>query len=202
MVMGFTNFKSFEEVVKHYESIKPVKEQNHDTSRNVRPISDRARKWETIQKINRNCYVLSCGFVRGDLLAPHWGYRLEDTEEKKAKLEDYAPIVWRKHRDGSTSVKINNMCGPSYQGDILHYSFLSRNLPDGMELVEAKGNAYRYIRTLVDHSTEHMRFKIGYTPVRPTDVFLAKKTTVPRAEYDRRTRNSKWFKWMTPKDDN
>ena len=206
MVMGFTNFKSFEEVVKHYEDTKPIKEQEHGTSRNIRPIGDRSRKWETIQKMSRNCYVLSCGYERGNELSVHWGYASTSPEHMKmryqAKLENYAPVVWRKHKDGSTSVKINNMCGAQDYGDISHYSFLARNLPDGMELVEAKGNAHRYIRTLIDHSTEHMRFKLGFTPVRSTDVFLAKKRTVPRGEYERRDTDSEWYQWMTPKDDN
>mgnify|MGYP003150022354 FL=1 len=192
MAMTISKFKSFEEVVKHYKSIKPIKEQDNGTSRNIRPIGDRARKWETIQKINRNCYVLSCGHERGNELFGHWGYAAtSDDTDYKVKLENYAPIVWRKHRDGSTSVKINNMCGSDSGCDISHYSFLRRHLPDGMEFHEPQGNAKRYVRYI---NVDRRDWKVE-------DVFLAKKSTVPRAEYDNKPDN-KWFEWMTPKDDN
>lgn len=190
MAMTFSKFKSFEEVVKHYESIKPIKEQGNGTSRNIRPMGDRARKWETIQKMNRNCYVLSSGYERGNELFGHWGYAFtSDDTDYKAKLENYAPIVWRKHRDGSTSVKINNMCGSPSGCSISHYSFLRRHMPDGMEFHEPRGNAKRYVRHLnVDRKVD--------------TVFLAKKNTVPRAEYDNRPKDNRWYEWMTPKDDN
>ena len=54
--------------------------------------------------------------------------------------------------------------------------------------IEPKSSSKRYVRHLnVDRKVD--------------DVFLAKKSTVPRAEYDNKPDN-KWFEWMTPKDDN
>jgi hypothetical protein len=126
-MLTYSSFNTFEDVVKHYENTKPINERKHGTSRNVRPIGDRARKWENIQKISRNCYAITSGHERGNDLFPYWSYNTTTIDANNnyvttydnhgAKLEDYAPIVWRKRKDGTVTITINNITG-------IHYSFL------------------------------------------------------------------------------
>ena len=66
MALTHTNFSSFHEVAKHYNSIKPLVSKLHTREDDIRPIGDRARKHERIVKISNNCYALSDGYHYGD----------------------------------------------------------------------------------------------------------------------------------------
>ena len=55
MALTISNFSSFDDVVKHYESIKPLVSKLHTREDDIRPIGDRNRKHERIVKISRNC---------------------------------------------------------------------------------------------------------------------------------------------------
>ena len=199
-MLTYSSFNTFEDVVKHYENTKPIREQGHGTSRNVRPIGDRARKWENIQKISRNCYAITVGYERGNDLFRYWGYNTTTIDANNnyvttyndhgAKLEDYAPIVWRKRKDGTVTVTINNMTGIGYS--VSHYSMLERHLPNGMAFVH-NGSGKQYI-SLVQNG-------------RSTDkLYLAKNKTIPRAEWAKvkHDGNEKhhWHKWKRMFDDN
>lgn len=195
-MLSFTSFNTFEDVVKHYENTKPIREQGHGTSRNVRPIGDRARKWENIQKISRNCYAITGGYERGNDLFRYWGYNTSEQVNGKyvttyndhgAKLEDYAPIVWRKRKDGTVTVTINNMTGIGYS--ISHYEMIRRHTPKGMAFVH-NGSGKQYIRLLNNGD----------------DYYLAKNKTIPRAEWAKvkqdGNENHRWHKWKRTTDDN
>ena len=167
MTLTWTNYTSFESVVAHYEDIKPIRERTLGTSRDIRPIGDRNRKQERIVKLSRNCYALSDGYHRGDgaftYFSPSWGRGL---------MEYYAPIVWRKHKDGSESVRIMNMTGPDYGSDITRYSFIDRHTPQGLHFI--RGNARQYISASPTWGTSSMH---------ADKIFLAKGKTVPAEEY-------------------
>jgi len=210
-MLSFTSFKTFEDVVEHYENTKPIREQGHGTSRNVRPIGDRARKWENIQKISRNCYVISCGHERGNDLFPYWGYNTSKQvngryvttyNDHGAKLEDYAPIVWRKRKDGTVTVTINNKTGIGYNTS--HYDMIRRHTPKGMAFIH-NGSGKQYIRLLNSGTDPDYNYvtRNCFPKPRADDYYLAKNKTVPRAEWQRyKDDNRKWVKWMRPTDDN
>ena len=194
MALTYSSFNKFDDVVKHYKSIEPVKEKEHDTERNIRPIGDRARKWERIVKISRNCYALSDGYHEGDDKFMPYGVREYDYKTKTTtyhwdrlgKMEYYAPIVWRKHKDGTETVQIRNCVGSNSHYSMGRYAFLDRHMPVGMTFV--MGNSLQYVslrgRTTVDAN------------------YLAKCKTVPRGYY-KEYKDKNYFKeWMQTKDDN
>ena len=189
-MLTYSSFNTFEDVVNHYENTKPIKEQGHGTSRNVRPIGDRARKWENIQKISRNCYAITGGYERGNDLFRYWGYNTTTIDANNnhtttyndhgAKLEDYAPIVWRKRKDGTVTVTINNMTGIGYS--ISHYDMIRRHTPKGMSFIH-NGDGKQYIRVLNSGTEPDYRY---YDPHNKSgDFYLAKNKTIPRAEWRR-----------------
>ena len=206
-MLSYTSFNTFEDVVNHYENTKPIKEKGHGTSRNVRPIGDRARKWENIQKISRNCYAITGGYERGNKLFRYWGYNTSEQVNGKwvvkyrdygARLEDYAPIVWRKRKDGTVTVTINNVTGTHYS--ISHYSMIERHTPNGMGFVH-NGSGKQYIRLINNGTVPGYRYSSENK--QPDDYYLAKKKTVPRAEWrQHKDSDAAWYKWMRQTDDN
>ena len=114
MALYFSDINNFESVVKRYEDTKVLVSCKHPRSHDVRPIGDRTRKWERIVKVSRNCYALSDGYHRGDPLFSFWGYSVTGEPPQGGDMCYYAPLVWRKHRDGTTSLRVMNGTGPSY----------------------------------------------------------------------------------------
>ena len=193
MVLTFTNHTSFESVVTHYESIKPINERScaenlhgYGTSRNIRPIGDRSRKCERIVKISRNCYALSDGHHRGD---PMFSYY---SKSSLGKMQYYAPIVWRRYMDGSFSVQIRNMTGPDFGCSPSRYSFLERYVPRGLQFVQASSRQY---------------ITVGYD--NEPKLFLAKGKTVTAEEYahekdyaKKNYQGARMIRWRKRTDDN
>ncbi len=65
---------TFDKVVAYYESIKPLVSKHHTLADDLRPIGDRNRKWERIQKVNANCYILQDGWNGSDSIFTGWSY--------------------------------------------------------------------------------------------------------------------------------
>ena len=132
MALTWTNFASFKDVVKHYENIKPLVSKLHTREDDIRPIGDRNRKWERIVKVSRNCYALSDGYHEGDNKFMSYGVREYDYKtntttyhwDRLGKMEYYAPIVWRKDKDGTETVQIRNCVGDNSHYSNSRYSFL------------------------------------------------------------------------------
>ena len=181
MALYFSDINNFESVVKRYEDTKVLVSCKHPRSHDVRPIGDRARKWERIVKVSRNCYALSDGYHRGDPLFSFWGYSVTGEPPQGGDMCYYAPLVWRKHRDGTTSLRVMNGTGPSYGAFNSRYSFLQRNLPLNLHLVIDNGKQY-----IQCNGTKH---------------YLAKNKKVPPHEYAYKTKN-RWDKWKQKHDDN
>jgi len=177
MALYYTKIRNFEGVVKHYEDTKVLVSSKHPRSHDVRPIGDRARKWERIVKVSRNCYALSDGYHRGDPLFSGWPVGGGATGD----MCYYAPLVWRKHRDGTTSLRVMNGTGPSDAAFNSRYSFLQRNLPFGLSLVINNGKQY-----ILCNGTKH---------------YLAKNKKALPHEYANKTK-SRWDKWKQKHDDN
>ena len=194
MALTYSNFSSFDDVVKHYESIKPIVSKHHKLEDDIRPIGDRRRKYERIVKISKNCYALSEGYHWGDDIFPHWNARTWDSnyktysteKDKLGKMEYYAPIIWRKHKDGTETVRILNVTGSNSGYSITRYAFLERHVPRGMTFVIGN-NARQYISLGGMHNSQSTHY-------------LAKNKTVPSGVFE--TRNNKYNLWMKRKDDN
>tara|TARA_B110000858_G_scaffold51037_1_gene59122 strand:+ start:1434 stop:1859 length:426 start_codon:yes stop_codon:yes gene_type:complete len=94
MALTFSSFESFDEVVAHYENVKPLRGKDN-AGKDIRPIGDRKRKNERIVKISDNCYALSEGYHFGDALFNWgWGYVASTGFVPTLKdMEKYAPIV-------------------------------------------------------------------------------------------------------------
>ena len=99
---------SFDEVKAWYEKTPVLKSKQHSVEQDIRPIGKRSRKWERIIRVDPNTYVLSCGGNYDPVF--YWGWSDNEAEyplttEETAKL---APIVWRKHKDGTETVTVRN----------------------------------------------------------------------------------------------
>lgn len=176
-MLTYTNYRSFAEVVAHYDSITPLRGSTN-AGKDIRPIGDRRRKYERIVKISDSCYALSEGYHFGDEHFGYW-YHGQHFTPTPADMEKYAPIVWRKKRDGTEEVTLRNGWGPSAHNN--RYNFL-----------------YRY-------SPVHMWFRIRngkhFIETGGREYYLAKSTTMPKAMHDKLT-NNQFYKWATTRDDN
>jgi hypothetical protein len=183
-MLTYTNYRSFAEVVAHYDSITPLRGSNN-AGKDIRPIGDRSRKHERIVKISESCYALSDGYHFGDEHFGYW-YRGEDFTPTLADMEKYAPIVWRKKRDGTEEVTLRNGWGPGSHNS--RYNFLYRHSPKFMLFQIRNGK----------HFIETGRSLPGTGTTR---YYLAKTTTMPKAMHDKFT-NNQHYKWATTRDDN
>ena len=176
-MLTYTNYRSFAEVVAHYDSITPLRGSTN-AGKDIRPIGDRRRKYERIVKISDSCYALSDGYHFGDEHFGYW-YHGQHFTPTLADMEKYAPIVWRKKRDGTEEVTLRNGWGPSTH--VNRYNFLYR------------------------HSPVHMWFRIRngkhFIETGGREYYLAKTTTMPKAMHDKLT-NNQFYKWATTRDDN
>jgi hypothetical protein len=176
-MLTYTNYRSFAEVVAHYDCITPLRGAQNK-GKDIRPIGDRKRKYERIVKISPNCYALSDGYHFGDECFGYWGH-VRDFTPTLADMEKHAPIVWRKKRDGTEEVTLRNGWGPSQHSS--RYQFL-----------------YRY-------SPVHMWFRVRngkhFIETGGTDYYLAKTTTMPKQLHEAFA-NNQFYKWGTTRDDN
>lgn len=176
-MLTYTNYRSFAEVVAHYDSITPLRGSTN-AGKDIRPIGDRRRKSERLVKISDSCYALSDGYHFGDEHFGYWHHGGHFTPTL-ADMEKYAPIVWRKKRDGTEEVTLRNGWGPGSHNS--RYNFL-----------------YRY-------SPVHMWFRIRngkhFIETGGREYYLAKTTTMPKAMHDKLT-NNQYYKWATTRDDN
>jgi len=188
MAITWWNAATFAEVEHKYNTTQPIrgKMREHNGS-GICPIGDRRRKHERIVKITDSCYILSDGNAWGDPTFPHWlcAYSGLNSYSSEDEFLYLAPIVWRKHRNGSESVKIRNGSGRGMHN--ARYSFLDRYLPRGLQFRIRSGKQF------VMDSTN-------------TDYYLAKGTTVNAAyfEYLNNTENAmnRFHNDLTDKKDN
>ena len=154
MALTHTNFSSFREVAKHYNSIKPLVSKLHTREDDIRPIGDRKRKEERIVKVSNNCYALSDGYHYGDDKFYPWS--ITETEhvngewkttvclDRLGSMRRYAPIVWSRNALGIEKVEIRNITGGDSGYSIQRYDFLYRHMPRGMHFIRGN-NARQYI---------------------------------------------------------
>jgi hypothetical protein len=191
MALTYSNFTTFADVARQYEITKPLRGVDN-TGKDIRPIGDRKRKFERIVKIDDNCYALSDGYHYGDDVFKAWYSNAEYTPTPK-DMAFYAPIVWRKHKDGTETVTLRNGTGPGTHTG--RYAFLYRHSPrdlwfrnrNGKHFIEVRGSGQSY--------------------------FLAKGDTVPKPMWEDEQRQiaaikqrggtiPRWRGWMRAKNDN
>lgn len=95
-------FDTFTQVEKHYNSVKPVISKNHSREQDVRPLGKRTIKWERIEKIDDDTYVMWSGYTDGDDVFSLFSLSGFTKAEKIA----LAPIVWQRAPDGEETVKL------------------------------------------------------------------------------------------------
>ena len=161
MALTYTNFNSFDEVVAHYNNTTPMRG-SASAGKDIRPIGDRARKYERIVKISPNCYALSDGYHSGDAHFSWWQHNHPGVPPTLSDMEKCAPIVWRKKRDGTEEVTLRNGWGEYTHCS--RYAFLYRHTPMNMWFRNRNGKHF-----IQNGSTYH---------------YLAKVRTAPKAVYD------------------
>jgi hypothetical protein len=165
MAIYHYNLNSFHDVAKHYDSIKPIR------GTDIRPLGDRARKWEHIVKVSRNKYILTNVLTEDD---PKWIY-----QENYKGMVDRAPVTWtRDPRTGITKLRIRNGSGTHAHTSL--YSFLYRALPYSMDFVIDHGKQF------VRANNEHGVFQTH---------FLPKSTWVHKTYYDNWKADSNKYYW-------
>lgn len=117
-------FDTFDQVAKWYEMTKPIVSKCHTKENDVRPISDRKRKWERIRKVNENKYLLCDGNYGGTQWSRHGNDPVLSQFE-----EDMGPILWERRADGDyITITNHNRAHTS----VTRYNFLYWHLPSAM----------------------------------------------------------------------
>jgi len=179
MAMTYERLSTFDEVAERYHNTKPMKGKN--TGKDVRPIADRARDHERIKKISPNCYLLMNGGYYDDVFKWYY-FRGRPAAPTQAEMVALAPICWKRHSDGTETIKIRNGIGDC--AHMSHYSFLERMLPRGMGFYIQSGKQY-------------IRVDTGEA------LYLPKCMYVPRHIYEQTSDRprSRWNSWMRATDD-
>lgn len=173
MALIYTSFTTFAEVEAAYNNTEPLRGAQNK-GKDIRPIGDRKRKHERIVKISPNCYALSDGWHFG---CENYGRYHTHVPTTLELVERYAPIVWRKKKDGTELVTLRNGLGAGPHTS--RYQFLWRHTPRGLTFVSRNG--------------KHFITAGG------REYFLAKGRTYPRAEYNRLkewANKNRWAKAM------
>ena len=175
MVMTYEALSTFDEVAERYHNTKPMRGKN--IGRNIRPIADRARDHERIKKISNNCYLLMNGGYYDDVFGYYYRSKSDPTQAEMVAL---APICWKRHKDGTETIKIRNGIGD--RAHMSHYSFFDRMLPRTMSLC-------------IENGKQYISADAGGA------FYLPKCMYVPRGVYDNTDRSIRWNSWMRATDD-
>lgn len=170
---------TFDKVAACYESIKPLVSKHHTLADDLRPIGDRNRKWERIKKINNNCYLLMDGYYSGDDVFSAWYSGGNTGKPTEAEMINLAPIVWRRHRDGTTTIKVRNGTGQGAHNG--RYSFLDRHLPNSMRFIIRNG--------------KHFVSLYG------AEYYLAKSKTAAKCALPKSEHKNRWNSYLTARND-
>ena len=204
MALIYTNHKCFADVERQYNTT-PVIRSRFGKDNDIRPIGDRRRKHERIHKINGNCYAIMQGYGYGDPVFQPW-YGGGKVKPSVNSIEQFAALVWRRHRDSTETVKVANGSGPWGHHNSI-YDMLTRHLPYPLRFVNKNGKHFIRIG-----GPEAPRGCARWGQPHGEDYYLAKRTSVPApikkhwdAYYRRVNAQSVHIQerqgWMTAKDD-
>lgn len=170
MAKYYTSVNSFAEAEWYYNTTRPVNEREDGTKYDIRPIGDRARKWEHIVKIDDFTYGLF-NYDYGDPCG--WHARYNDLEYGVADMKRMAAILWEKLPDGRELMYVRNGTGEG--SHMARYDFLERTLPRPMHLLVRSGK--QYVRYL------------------DKNYFLAKRNVLPKLLLDRVKEEGNNYYW-------
>ena len=140
MVHRYTDWKinSFAEAEERYNTTKPVISKNHTKEQDIRPYGARSRKWERIEKVNANCYIIWNGDDGDPCQQFYWNWSGSLNPTPKQQME-LAPIVW-KRKGNMESIRIRN--GSGNYAHCSRYTFLENTLPNTMGFLVLDGKQY------------------------------------------------------------
>jgi len=141
--LDYSFSKSFDNVVKRYDSTKPVVSKYHTRDDDIRPFGNRRKKFERIEKISNNKYVLHDGNWRSS-------GRMVSTSN--------TPMVWERTKRGDV---LTIRTGAKH--DSARIAFLNYALPPVLELCKALEG--HNIRIFAGHPSH--RLLPGHTLVSP-----------------------------------
>ena len=141
MAHRYTDWKinSFAEAEERYNTTKPVISKNHTREQDIRPYGARSRKWERIQKVNANCYIIWDGHDGDPYQHLYWSWYSNDKKPTPKQQIELAPIVW-KRKGNMESIRIRN--GSGNHAHVSRYTFLENTLPYTMGFLVDNGKQY------------------------------------------------------------
>ena len=123
MVYKSQALSTFKQVEDKYNSVKPLVSKHHKREDDIRPLGDRRRKWERIERVDSNKYVLHDAVMYSGI-NPYgvsnsywWAYI------------NRPPITWER-KDGKEFVTVRPNVQVSH--DTSRYQFLRAYLPSGL----------------------------------------------------------------------
>jgi hypothetical protein len=157
----------FADAEARYRDTKPLVSKHHTLEQDVRPVGDRARKYERIIKVSDTCYALSCG----GRVDPVFTWSISDKTYQEAhpitpaEIARLSPIVWRKLKDGTETITIRNGAGEWAHNMV--YSFMYRALPRNIGFVQTREgrqflNTYERSRIYLPKTTSAPRYLVEY----------------------------------------
>lgn len=166
---------TFEGVKNWYERTTPIRGKRSE-GLDIRPIGERRYKHQRIIKVDDNCYAISDGWHYGDPLNIPYdhGAGFKPTPEDTAT---YAPIVWRRHADGTETVAIRN-AGYGSGTVATRHGMLRHYTPRGLTLQAGDRTGKHYIRCA---SGTHYMPKATMIPKAVFDARVTKNYTYGRA---------------------
>lgn len=146
MAKYYTPCDKFADVESLYNHTKPVRkrsEKDREDFQNfdLRPTNCRSRQYERVVKVSRNKYLL----VDGDAVWNAYWFEGINTRELFVEfLEQKAPIVWERKRDGSEVLRVRGVpnLGMYNNNPMGRNDFLDRHLPRMWRLWQSEGNTY------------------------------------------------------------
>ena len=114
---------TFEQVEAKYNSVKPLVSKHHKREDDIRPLGDRRRKWERIEKVGNDKYVLHDAVMYSGI-NPY-----EASNSYWWAYIKRPPITWER-KDGKEFVTVRTNVQISH--DTSRYQFLRAYLPSGL----------------------------------------------------------------------
>ena len=158
---------NFGDVERLYNATKPIVSRNHTEEDDIRPYGKRSHKHRRIVKVSRDCYVITtCGESlpsaydmerdRARVLAERYGASLNSRDlaqrmdariqralsVPKSHYEKYGCVVWRRHRDGSQTLRLRNSFYPNRN---THLMSLREVLPRFVRLSDRRSRGGHYL---------------------------------------------------------
>lgn len=130
--------ETFADVAAAYEKIKPMR--GKYGGKDVRPIENRRRPWHRVVKMDDNTYLLSTWTFADPVFSSFYMSSGADRIITREEQINLAPIVWRRHEDGTETVTVRNSWDTQAN---THYAFLHSFLPLGLTFaITQQGKQY------------------------------------------------------------